>query len=255
MAGVIFNTVPPLAAGAGIKFDGERISTAAAPRNWLDNSDFTNLVAQAGIKGKHGSIVYLADRWILDSGAVEYHAGTGITLNGTIKQSMERVPTDASCFVGVKTGTASIKMDGHTVTITSAGGTIEWAAVYDGTYTPDTMPAYTPKGISDEKASCMRYFVDVSRDPGAIGYISAANIAYVMFPLPQKMRVNPSVTIADGGTSKIFCKNQTYQVYSYTLMELHETGATYKIVTEGGMPVGEMCQFYASKNIALNADM
>lgn len=253
VAGVDYQA--PITAGAGIKLTENKISTAAAPRNWLDNSDFTNLVAQAGIKGKHGSIVYLADRWILDSGTVEYHAGTGITLNGTIKQSMERVPTDASCFVGAKTGTASIKMDGHTVTITSAGGTIEWAAVYDGTYTPDTMPAYTPKGISDEKASCMRYFVDVSRDPGAIGYISAANTAYVMFSLPQKMRVNPSVTIADGGTSRIWCKNQTYQVYSYTLMELHETGATYKIVTEGGMPVGEMCQFYASKNIALNADM
>lgn len=251
----IFNTVPPLKAGSGIQFDGEAISTRAAPRNLLDNSDFTNLVAQAGIKGKHGSIVYLADRWILDSGAVEYSAGTGITLNGTIIQHMERVPTDASCFVGVKAGTASIKMDGHTVTITSAGGTIEWAAVYGGTYTPDTMPAYTPKGISDEKASCMRYFVDVSRDPGAIGYISAANTAYVMFPLPQKMRVNPSVTIADGGASKIWCKNRTYQVYSFTLMELHETGATYQIVTEGGMPVGEMCHFYASKNIALNADM
>ena len=227
----------------------------AAPRNWLDNSDFTNLVAQAGIKGKHGSIVYLADRWILDSGTVEYHAGNGITLNGTIIQHMERVPADASCFVGVKTGTASIKMDAHTVTIASAGGTIEWAAVYDGTYTPDTMPAYTPKGISVEKASCMRYFVDVSRDPGAFGYISAANIAYVLFSLPQKMRVNPSITIADGGQSRIYCRNKTYLVYSFTLQEMHEAGAVYKIVTEGGMPVGEICHFYASKNIALNADI
>lgn len=244
-----------LTAGAGVRISGSKISTAAAPRNWLDNSDFTNLVAQAGIKGKHGSIVYLADRWILDSGTVEYHAGTGITLNGTIIQHMERVPADASCFVGVKTGTASIKMDVYTVTIASAGGTIEWAAVYDGTYTPDTMPAYTPKGISVEKASCMRYFVDVSRDPGAIGYISTANTAYVLFSLSQKMRVNPSITIADGGTSRIYCKNQTYQVYSYTLQEMHEAGAVYKIVTEGGMPVGEICHFYASKNIALNADM
>ena len=65
----IFNTVPPLKAGSGIQFDGEVISTGAAPRNWLDNSDFTNLVAQAKIGDKHGNVAYAADRWKLSGPA------------------------------------------------------------------------------------------------------------------------------------------------------------------------------------------
>lgn len=61
----VFNTVPPLAAGVGIKFDGERISTAAAPSNLLDNSDFRNPVNQRGqtsYTSAHGG--YTIDRWI-----------------------------------------------------------------------------------------------------------------------------------------------------------------------------------------------
>lgn len=69
----VFNTVPPLAAGVGIKFDGERISTAAAPSNLLDNSDFLNPVNQLGqtsYTSDHGG--YTIDRWI---------ANAAITLN------------------------------------------------------------------------------------------------------------------------------------------------------------------------------
>lgn len=69
----VFNTVPPLAAGVGIKFDGERISTAAAPSNLLDNSDFRNPVNQRGqtsYTSAHGG--YSIDRWI---------ANEAITLN------------------------------------------------------------------------------------------------------------------------------------------------------------------------------
>lgn len=62
----IFNTVPPLAAGAGIKFDGERISTAAAPRNLLDNSDFRNPVNQRGATSKD-TTGYFIDRWIIQN--------------------------------------------------------------------------------------------------------------------------------------------------------------------------------------------
>ena len=57
----------PLSGFGGVPYSAVR---KAAPRNILDNSDFTNLVAQAGIGGNHGTIAYAADRWILDSGTV-----------------------------------------------------------------------------------------------------------------------------------------------------------------------------------------
>ena len=185
----IFNTVPPLAAGPGIKFDGERISTAAAPRNWLDNSDFTNLVAQAGIGGKYGNTAYAADRWIWTSGKISYTPGVGLDVEGQITQKLEHVPDNPSCFVGMVSGTADISINGNEVTITSAGGVIKWAALYDGTYTAETIPRYQPKGKSAELAACKRYAQKLS------AYYLDRNVQTLyMCIMFDEMRVMPTLT-------------------------------------------------------------
>lgn len=135
----------------------------AAPYNWLDNSDFTNLVAQAGIGGNHGSQAYAADRWILNSGSVSYNAGTGLTLNGTITQKLEFLPTGTtSVFVGMASGSANISYSAGTVTITSSGGVIAWAALYEGTYTQENIPDYRPKGYVNEMRICQYYYYKAS---------------------------------------------------------------------------------------------
>lgn len=132
----------------------------AAPRNLLDNSDFTNLIAQAGIAGYHANGQYAADRWKLTSGSVSYTAGTGLVLNGTITQILEKSVSDASTFVGMASGNANIVFDkgDNSVTITSNGGVLEWAALYDGEYTSETMPKYQPKGYGVELVECARYY-------------------------------------------------------------------------------------------------
>lgn len=130
----------------------------ATPYNWLDNSDFTNLVAQAGIGGNHGSQAYAADRWILTRGSVSQQGG-GLQLNGTITQRLEHPPTGVvSAFVGMASGQASISYSDGAVTITASGGVIAWAALYQGTYTADTAPDYRPKGYAVEFAECQRYY-------------------------------------------------------------------------------------------------
>lgn len=169
--------------------------TRMPPHNWLDNSDFTNLVAQAGIGGNHGTQAYAADRWILESGTVEYTAGLGLTLNGTIVQRLERAPTVASCFVGMASGTATITLDGSTVTITSAGGTIKWAALYEGSISSARMPVYQPKGYAAEYLECCRYFYALV--PAGSGFISNGQLDRCftsMLPIP--MRATPSVELS-----------------------------------------------------------
>lgn len=131
---------------------------AAAPANLLDNSDFTNPVAQAGIGGNHGNQVYAIDRWILTNGSVSQQEG-GLQLNGTITQKLEHPPTgEVSAFVGMASGQASISYSDGAVTITSSGGVIAWAALYEGTYTADAAPDYRPKGYAVEFAECQRYY-------------------------------------------------------------------------------------------------
>lgn len=167
----------------------------AAPRNLLDNSDFTNLVAQAGISGKHGSVVYAADRWKLTSGTVTYTAGTGLKLNGTITQVLEKAPTGGSCFVGMASGTATIALNGNTITITSSGGVLKWAALYEGEYTAETLPEYHPKGYAAELAECRRYYLNgVFAVTIGAQYGDSKSIFSICI---DEMRVTPSATITN----------------------------------------------------------
>lgn len=171
------------------------VDNNSSPYNWLDNSDFTNLVAQAGIGGNHGSQAYAADRWILNSGSVSYNAGTGLTLNGTITQKLESMPTGTtSAFVGMASGQASIACSNGTVTISSAGGVIAWAALYEGTFTEQAKPEYRPKGYTAELMECMRYYQENSVYYAAYNPIFEAAPG---LPFPVEMRTTPTVTIVN----------------------------------------------------------
>ena len=186
----------PLSGFGGVPYSAVR---KAAPRNILDNSDFTNLVAQAGIGGNHGSIAYAADRWILDSGTVSYAAGVGLTLNGTIRQKLEYPPTgETSAFVGMASGAASISYADGAVTITSSGGVIKWAALYDGTYTEANRPEYQPKGIAQERIACHRFFVRADAWRQIYGHASWDGEINLFLPTPTEMRISPTATTLKG---------------------------------------------------------
>lgn len=179
----------------------------AAPRNLLDNSDFTNLVAQAGIGGKHGTVTYAADRWILDSGTVSYEAGVGLTLNGAISQKLELPPArDTSAFVGTTSGSASISYADGKLTITSSGGVLNWAALYSGVYTDGTMPSYQPRGFAAELLECQRFFYHVPGDLSICypGYVYSTNQARVTIPTPIVMRATPSIKIDAVGNLNLY---------------------------------------------------
>ena len=178
----------PLSGFGGVPYSAVR---KAAPRNILDNSDFTNLVAQAGIGGNHGTIAYAADRWILDSGTVSYEAGVGLTLNGTIRQKLEFPPTGGtSAFVGMESGAASISYADGVVTITSSGGVLKWAALYGGVYTETTKPEYQPKGYGAELAECQRYYRKYDSCTASVQGSEYARLSLNYSP----MRVIPSVS-------------------------------------------------------------
>ena len=185
-------SIVPLHGFGGVPYSAVR---KAAPKNLLDNSDFTNLVAQAGIGGNHGTTAYAADRWILDSGTVSYEAGVGLTLNGTIRQKLEFPPTgDTSTFVGMASGEASISYADGAVTITSSGGVLKWAALYAGVYTDATMPDYHPKGYGAELAECQRYYVWFDRYLSNGLLTSSATNYYMPISLPVAMRCQPTAT-------------------------------------------------------------
>lgn len=151
--------------------------------NLLDNSDFTRFVAQADISGTHGNQAYAGDRWILESGTITGTAnenGNGysdITLNGTIVQVVANPPAVGTPVIEMVSGTATINYDATAgeVTITSAGGVIKNAALYEGVYAAGSVPKYQPKGYGAEWTECRRYYRRYNVRIGTVFYPNSIN--------------------------------------------------------------------------------
>ena len=80
--------------------------------NLLDNSDFSQLIAQAGLNGTYGNTVYIADRWISQTASATQHNGYA-TLSTTTKTG--RIVQKLSDVLAGKTITAAAKVSGNTI--------------------------------------------------------------------------------------------------------------------------------------------
>ena len=205
----------------------DKSAREAAPVNLLDNSDFTNPIAQEEVGGNHGNQAYAVDRWKLISGSVS-KTGGGLQLNGTITQKLEFAPSEAvSAFVGMASGQASISYSDRVVTITSSGGVIAWAALYEGNYTEDTMPTYKPKGYVNEELVCKRYY-QVLRLPYVPMSGAGTNVIPGIAFAVEMRSSNPTVTIFDEDRNEGYISSWgnsgTYQV---SLAPANETRLQY----------------------------
>ena len=76
---------------------------------------------------------------------------------------------------------------------------IVWVALYDGSYTAETLPAYQPKGYAAELAECQRYYYQSwTGSIGANGIITRQAMALprlASVELPCTMRTTPTITL------------------------------------------------------------
>lgn len=210
-------TVPSKAEDVGAA-SLEYVRQIGNPRNLLDNSDFTNPVNQRG-KTEYLGGNYSIDRWRA------YHADTihkvtndGLSISGTSNINLyqplnsslidtNKVYTAAACD---SDGNISIWSGRITTTIGAIGIYIsqnrylfrlvgekvwKWAALYEGEYTRDTLPPYTPKGYAAELLECQRYFINLGNSSFGFGFVSANGTSCgIIIPMPTKMRAIPTVT-------------------------------------------------------------
>ena len=210
--------------------DAQYYAQGRAAHNLLDNSDFTNPVNQRGATtatlGK-----YFIDRWnteAFSSGPSITIDSNGLTLLPTtsntagIYQKLPdyenrkgKVHTFAICVDNVWKcvsftmgnfgvgylihGLYFFSVDNQNILLRNntsdnpAPITIQRVALYEGSYTADTLPAYQPKGYAAELAECMRYYQQYNEsEMSAVGNIENGNI-YIRCPLRAPMRVAPSL--------------------------------------------------------------
>ena len=76
---------------------------------------------------------------------------------------------------------------------TGTAAVVRWAALYEGEYTAETLPAYVPKGYAAELAECLRYYRKIKADNETFAGYASNGVAYAFIPL-QTMRISPTVT-------------------------------------------------------------
>lgn len=229
----------------------------AAPRNLLDNADFRKPVNQRGqtsyTLGAWGG--HCIDRWRAGERAANMTiVDGGISLDGHLYQ----VIPNPEKLVG-KTVTFACKMGGQIycgsgvmqlpgtwtriiygvydvgnievvvqnnnemwVIVGGKNSVVEWAALYEGEYTAETLPEYHPKGYGVELAECQRYFRRITGATGLSGYITSNAVEFIC-SLDKPMRIIPTVSF---GTESFFLR----------------TVAGYSSVANGVKPTGVVAQ-------------
>lgn len=165
----------------------------AAPRNLLDNSDFRNPVNQRGKTSYSLSAWggYCIDRWSAYAVDTNVTIGSGgLTLSGNIYQP---ISSDIAAMYNGRVLTLAVKIAGTVyccsgevnqngewnssarvdtpygyisfeteennnmfiiIDTSTTPSVVEWAALYEGSYTAETLPEYQPKGYMVEALNC-----------------------------------------------------------------------------------------------------
>lgn len=213
------------------KLGGKAPEYYLQPRNLLDNSDFRNPVNQRGATTAENS--FIVDRWYTfndSQGGGAALTSSGITLsgNGYLQQRLSKgiLQTDkpytfavyySDSTVDVGTNGVIIFGDGDFDLVNNVyanGKTISHVALYEGSYTADTLPPYVPKGYAAELAECLRYFERLGstfseRIGNTVYVVSGAKSFVCSLQCSRKRIPHPSVSISDLGNYRLLLKDAT----------------------------------------------
>lgn len=229
------------------------VIAATSTRNLLDNSDFTNLVNQRGQTFYGTTGAYAFDRWLIwvenTGSSVAIEDGCYIGMNAPsgyvdlvqIFENASQMTGKPYTFAVMKNGATTPEVLNFTFGVNSSvsfsdgyGGLIHhngdqvhirvtdtgdywvgflWAAVYEGTYTAETLPPYIPKGFAAEYAECQRYFISpVGRFTPVV--LTSTTIARMTVITAAPMRTTPTATLVNG--DNIILNNGSGAVLSVT---------------------------------------
>lgn len=255
---------------------------ASARRNLLDNSDFRNPVNQRGAESYTGS-VYSIDRWRSwnDDNTVTV-SDNCITISGNAHFAQY---VNAALMEAGKTYTCAVKMKNGAVYVASgvypmsdiaqtdvfrfilsdaeesnvtinAGGEYEWAALYEGEYTADTLPEYIPKGYTAELMECQRYYLKLEGSANVVypAYSVSATQADVTIPVAVPMRVTPTLTVGDVGGISVYAPSSANTATAVVVQNRRNHAIALRVTVDLSTAWRVACaRFYT--DVELSADL
>ena len=268
------------------KLGGKAPQYYIQPRNLLDNSDFRNPVNQRGQTSYTGNGYTIDRwQFQANDPKTVSIASNGVkvsTLDGTstarLIQKQASLKEGVYTFAAMVNGSIKVRLVSFAVgaitTLNNAnanytGGYLEvdirngnpsfnllvnadfevvfeWAALYEGEYTAETLPPYVPKGYAAELAECKRFFERIHGGTNYTlflsGYIQSESNAYFVLPFIEKAKV-PTSIVANGNfriRSVI-----SYTVSSMTFGQLTVNNAEVTVISSG-MNAKEACILQAN---------
>ena len=209
----------------------------SAPRNLLDNSDFSDPVNQRGKASYSGAAQFTIDRWkvtnanttleVIDGGiklsnpvagsagyllqvlprsetllgktvtlALELTDGKVLLCQCTFPIAFPSANTVLSQVYDGETSVGGILLTSYAIWVRIWSNAVEesrsfkWAALYEGAYTAQTLPAYKSKGYGVELVECQRYF-----------QIRSTNDVPAVDMRPTMRLASPTISEVTGGYS------------------------------------------------------
>lgn len=242
------------------KLGGKAPEYYIQPRNLLDNSDFRNPVNQRGSTSYSGA-VYTIDRWrtwIADDSVAVNDGYITVTGNGIHQYFGADIFNDAIyTFAAKKTdGTIVVyarnakddyvengnlgfgyETSSGNVTVKLFQGSYVWAALYEGSYTAETLPPYVPKGYAAELAECQRYYYRMNLNNApclGTGWAYRTNNR-IPIALPMTMRITPTVQMDVVSNFQIIYNKATYSATNISIQNCTFNHLTLNVVADTGI--------------------
>ena len=256
------------------------VGNGARVTNLLDNSWFVNPINQRG-QSIYDGAGYTIDRWrTWDNGAVTINDGyishetpiyqtIGVKLDSSKKYTFAVMNTDN--VVTIVSGAINNDLWGSGINLAYNNGdsyvriyaddhvkNVVWAALYEGAYTAETLPAYVYKGYAAELAECQRYYLHVGSsysDWLTVSYAQGWGII-MEIPSPMTMRATPSAVVLDEGI-KVFLSSGWTAANSIAVSTYRRGGSVFLLLsgTNGAIGLDAGKTYLAAGLAGLSADL
>ena len=274
------------------KLGGKAPEYYIQPRNLLDNSDFRNPVNQRGAGGSYDAWGgYNIDRWATyKDGATVNLTSQGLSLHKSIYQP---IGADTMLRYNGKHLTYAVKIDGVVYVASGlfeqtgvwhriqkvdtpyghiilevendnsifcvinnniSAATIEWAALYEGSYTADTLPPYVPKGYAVELAECDLYYRPLGYNVMSVIAMTSSDGGVVLLKSIRPMRDGSAPTIINNSTLYAIVNGVDYTLTDVRILRSDKSGVEI-LANASGAPSKQTAMIHGSALLALSRDL
>ncbi len=205
--------------------------------------EFFQIVPKSGLVGKMvTAAIGLSDGTVLAKSGIVPADGTWINFINTSVRGTNLLLTNVS-------------EDMMRFRIIPGENTVRWAALYEGAYSPSTVPAFQPKGYADELLDCQRYYYKVPKHNGIVypGYSGSTTEARATIYVPVVMRVNPSITVEDMTQLKVYDAAGSHDVTAAAI-NYRDGNAVGVRFTTADLTSSRPCVVRLNTTVALVAD-